>query len=122
MLGLVPAAFAIPPLLSLVVVLKTIPAETKARLNQLAFFGGVALFFITLIFPIQFDKQWITIGWALECAALLWLFQRVPHPGLRLSGFGLLIAAFVRLALNPEVLEYHTRSALPVETSQMRTV
>ena len=113
-MGLLPAAFAIPPLLSLVVVLKKMPAANAARLTQLAWFGGVALFFITLIFPIQFDRQWITIGWALEGAALLWLFQRVPHPGLRLTGVGLLIAAFVRLAFNPAVLEYHARSATPI--------
>jgi uncharacterized membrane protein len=103
-----------PPLLSLVVVLKKIPAENPARMTQLAWFGGVALFFITLIFPIQFDRQWITIGWALEGAALLWLFHRVPHPGLRLTGVGLLVAAFVRLAFNPAVLEYHARSATPI--------
>ena len=113
-MGLLPAAFAIPGLLSLVVVLKTFSAENKARLTQLAWFGGVALFFITLIFPIQFDRQWITIGWALEGAALLWLFHRVPHPGLRLVGVGLLAVAFVRLALNPAVLEYHPRSATPI--------
>ena len=113
-MGLLPAAFAIPPLLSLVVVLKTIPAANQARMTQLAWFGGVALFFITLIFPIQFDRQWITIGWALEGAALLWLFHRVPHPGLRLVGVGLLVAAFVRLAFNPAVLEYHARSATPI--------
>ena len=83
-------------------------------MTQLAWFGGVALFFITLIFPIQFERQWITIGWALEGAALLWLFHRVPHPGLRLTGAGLLGAAFVRLALNPAVLEYHPRAAMPV--------
>jgi hypothetical protein len=112
-MGLLPAAFAIPPLLSLVVVLKKIPAN-PARITQLAWFGGVALFFITLIFPIQFDRQWITIGWALEGAALLWLFHRVPHPGLRLVGTGLLVAAFVRLAFNPAVLEYHARSATPI--------
>ena len=112
-MGLLPAAFAIPPLLSLVVVLKKIP-ENPARMTQLAWFGGVALFFITLIFPIQFDRQWITIGWALEGAALLWLFHRVPHPGLRLTGVGLLVAAFVRLAFNPAVLEYHARSATPI--------
>lgn len=114
MMGLLPAAFATPALLSLVVVLKTIPAETKARLTKLALFGGVGLFFITLIFPIQFDRQWITIGWALEGAALLWLFHRVPHDGLRLTGIGLLVAAFVRLALNYEVLGYHVRSATPI--------
>ncbi len=113
MMGLLPAVFAIPSLLGLVVVLKKIPAETKARMTQLAFFGGVALFFITLIFPIQFDRQWITLGWALEGAALLWLFHRVPHPGLRLVGAGLLVAAFIRL-VNPAVLEYQVRSATPI--------
>ncbi len=113
-MGLLPAAFAIPPLVSLAVVTKNIPAESKARLAQLAWFGGVALFFITLIFPIQFHRQWITVGWALEGAALLWLFHRVPHPGLRLTGIGLLCVAFIRLALNPAVLAYHPRSETPI--------
>ena len=113
-MGLLPTVFAIPPLLSLVVVLKKVPAVNPARMTQLAWFGGVALFFITLIFPIQFDRQWITIRWALEGAALLWLFHRVPHPGLRLTGVGLLVAAFVRLALNRAVFDYHLRSATPI--------
>jgi hypothetical protein len=115
-MGLLPAAFAIPSLLSLVVVLKKIPMASPARMTQLAWYGGVALFFITLIFPIQFERQWITIGWALEGAALLWLFHRVPHPGLRLVGVGLLVAAFVRLVpfFNHAVLEYHARSATPI--------
>jgi uncharacterized membrane protein len=113
-MGLLPAAFALPALLSLVAVLKQVPTTSAARTTQLAWFGGVALFFITLIFPIQFDRQWITLGWALEGAALLWLFHRVPHPGLRLTGAGLLLAAFVRLAFNPAVFEYHPRSATPI--------
>src|SRR2546425_1459808 len=113
-MGLLPAVFSVPALLSFVVVLKRIPIENTGRMTQLAWFGGVALFFITLIFPIQFDRQWITIGWALEGTALLWLFHRVPHPGLRLAGVGLLLASFVRLALNPAVLTYHARAATPL--------
>jgi len=113
-MGLLPAAFAVPALAGLGVVLKKISAENKLRMTQLAWFGGVALFFITLIFPIQFERQWITIGWALEGAALLWLFHRVPHPGLRLVGIGLLTAAFVRLALNPALLAYHPRADMPI--------
>ncbi len=109
-MGLVPVLFALPPLASLVAVLRAPAADARARLNQLAWFGGVALFFITLIFPIQFERQWITIDWALEGVALLWLFHRVPHPGLRATGAVQLVAAFARLALNPAVLEYHARS------------
>ena len=109
-LGVVPAVFTLAPLGSLVVILRTVAEDNPKRLNQLAWFGGVALLFITLIFPIQFDRQWLTVAWALEGAALLWLFHRVPHPGLRATGAVLLVVAFVRLAINPAVLEYHVRS------------
>jgi uncharacterized membrane protein len=114
MLALVPALFAVPSLLGLIVLLKRTPAQSPTRNAQLALFGGAALFFITLIFPIQFDRQWITLGWALEGAALCWLFHRVPHPGLRLVGTALLVVGFVRLALNPAVFSYHARSATPI--------
>ena len=112
--GLVPAAFALPPLLGLFVLLKPTPLTSPARNAQLALFGGATLFFITLIFPIEFDRQWVTVGWALEGAALCWLFHRVPHPGLRLAGVALLVTVFTRLALNPAVLSYHPRAAFPI--------
>jgi len=112
--GLMPAAFALPALLGLFVLVKRTPLTSPSRNAQLALFGGAALFFITLIFPIQFDRQWITVGWALEGAALCWLFHRVPHPGLRLAGVGLLVVVFIRLALNPAVLSYHPRAAFPI--------
>lgn len=109
-LGLIPALFAVAPLISLGAILQRPAAgDSSARLNQLAWFGGVALFFITLIFPIQFERQWLTVAWALEGVALLWLFHRVPHPGLRGTGVVLLLISFARLALNPAVLSYHTR-------------
>lgn len=119
MMGLLPVAFAVAPLLCLVFVLKQQEKENPARLTQLAWFGGVALFFITLIFPIQFEKQWITLGWAMEGAALYWLFGRVPHPGLRATGTVLLVAAFVRLALNPAVLEYQVRGETAILNWQL---
>jgi uncharacterized membrane protein len=112
--GLVPAAFGLPALLGLSVVLKRTLLTSAARNAQLALFGGATLFFITLIFPIEFERQWITVGWALEGAALCWLFVRVPHPGLPLAGVVLLAVVFVRLALNPAVLSYHARAAFPI--------
>jgi len=112
--GLVPAAFGLPSLLALSVLVKRTPVTSPARNAQLALFGGAALFFITLIFPIEFARQWITVGWALEGAALCWLFRRVPHPGLRLAGVTLLVVVFMRLALNPAVLSYHPRAAFSI--------
>jgi uncharacterized membrane protein len=114
LMGLLPAAFAVPMLLALAFVARSWAAEAPNRTGLLAWFGGSALFFITLIFPVQFEKQWITLGWALEGTALLWLFRRVPHPGLRGLGVLLLGVAFVRLALNPAVLDYHARTGTPL--------
>jgi uncharacterized membrane protein len=113
-MGIVPVLFALPSVAGLMFLVRRVPEDAPGRNTILAWFGGVALFFATLIFPVQFDRQWITVGWALEGAALLWLFHRIPHQGLRLTGFGLLVVAFVRLALNPAVLTYHARSELPI--------
>ncbi len=112
--GVLPLLFAVAPLLSLVAILRSATAGGRARLNQLALFGGVTLLFVTLIFPIQFDRQWLTLGWALEGAALLWLFHRVPHGGLRGVGAVLLVTAFARLTLNSAVFAYHDRSSAAI--------
>ncbi len=113
-MGLIPAAFAVPSLVALWAVARRIPASETAMHERIAWFGGVSLFFITLIFPIELDRQWLTISWALEGAALLWLFRRVPHPGLQLTGLMLLGVAFVRLALNPAAFIEYGRSGTPI--------
>jgi uncharacterized membrane protein len=82
--------------------------------GRLALVAGAALAFVTLAIPLQLEKQWITIGWALEGAALAWLYRRIAHRGLLLTSAGLLVAAFVRLALNPEVFRYVPRSQVPI--------
>jgi uncharacterized membrane protein len=113
-MGLLPLAFALPALAGLAARARSRPGAGRTRLDELAWFGGSALFFVTLAFPLQLERQWLTLGWALEGTALLWLFRRLPHPGLPLVGVGLLGVVFVRLALNPAVLAYHPRSATPI--------
>ncbi len=93
--------------------LKLHPPGQRA-LAQLALAAGGALAFITVAIPVQLEKEWITIGWALEGAALAWLFTRVPHRGLLLASAGLLAVVFVRLSVNPAVLSYHERTGTPV--------
>ena len=110
--GLFPALFAIPSLIALR--FAALHPNESQRTDILAWYAGVALFFITLIFPIQFDHEAWTLGWALEGAALCWLVRRIDHPALSKIGLGLIAIAFMRLALNPEVLSYHVRSGLPV--------
>jgi uncharacterized membrane protein len=82
--------------------------------GRLALVAGAALAFVTVAIPLQLEKQWITIGWALEGAALAWLYTRIAHRGLLFTSAGLLGAAFVRLALNPDIFHYAPRSELPI--------
>ena len=112
--GFTPAAFVVPYAAGTLFLIRRKQAEPASGDARLAWQGGAALLFVSLIFPIQFDREWITLGWALEGIALLWLFRRVPHRGLRYVGAALLCIAFVRLALNPAVLEYHRRSGTPI--------
>lgn len=81
---------------------------------RLALVAAATLACVTLAIPLQLEKNWITIGWALEGAALLWLYRRIPHVGLFAAALALLGTAFVRLTLNPAVLSYHARGAMPI--------
>jgi uncharacterized membrane protein len=82
-------------------------------IGRLALVAGTVLGFVTVAIPLQLENQWVTIGWALEGAALAWLFTRIPHRGLFWSSLGLLAVVFVRLA-NPELLRYAPRSETPI--------
>jgi uncharacterized membrane protein len=110
-MGLLPATFVLPGVIGVWALLKLYRANPASGDGRLAWQGGALLLFVSLIFPLQFDREWITLGWALQGFALLWLFHRVPHRGLRLVAVVLLCTAFIRLALNPSVFDYHKRSA-----------
>jgi uncharacterized membrane protein len=99
--GLIPLPFLAATALVFFWVQKRNTAEAEGRLAALAWLGGSCLFLVTAIFPIEFRNQWLTIAWALEGAALCALFHRLPHPGLRLTGIGLLTIVFVRLFSHP---------------------
>lgn len=111
--GWIPGLCAHPPLLGLTLLLTRPPtaATPEIRNSQLAWFGGVSLFFLTMVLPVQFQRQTLTIGWALEGAALCWLYRRVPHEGLKFTGVALLATAFVRLTFNPPVFFRNTNAA-----------
>ena len=83
-------------------------------LGRLALVAGAVLAFISVAIPLQLEKEWITIGWALLAAALAQLWRKIPHSGLLAWTGGLLVAVFVRLVLNPAVFSYHPRGALPI--------
>jgi uncharacterized membrane protein len=62
--------------------------------------------FVSLAVPLELERQWLTVAWALEVAALVWLAGRFKLPAL--SALARVMAALVtvRLLVNFSVLEY----------------
>jgi uncharacterized membrane protein len=112
-IGILPIAQALTMLVLLVRLLR-VEAPGEREMGRLALVAAAALAFITLAVPLQLDRQWITIAWALEGAALVWLYRRIPHRGLLLWAAALLGVVFVRLVANPAVFDYYPRSATPI--------
>jgi uncharacterized membrane protein len=113
MIGVVPVVQGLVSAVLLRALLRIEPAGQR-DIGRLALVAGAALAFITVAIPLQLDEQWWTIGWALEGAALAWLYGRIPHRGLLYASVALLSAVFVRLALNPEVFRYEPRGELRI--------
>jgi uncharacterized membrane protein len=109
-LPVVQALLLVPHLLLLL----RLEPEGKRDLGRLAAVAGGILAFITVAIPLQLDKEWITLGWALLAASLAWLYTRVPHKGLLAWTAALLATVFARLVLNPAIFDYHPRTGVPV--------
>ena len=112
-LGAVPVVEGAVMALLLRQLLEAQPAGER-DLGRVALVAASALAFVTVAIPLQLSNQWITIGWALEGAALAWLYRRVPHRGLLYATAALLAIVFVRLALNPAVFVYEPRGSLRI--------
>jgi uncharacterized membrane protein len=58
---------------------------------------ALAIGFVTIAIPIRLDEHWITIGWAVEAAALLWVGERTSSR--LLTGFGAVALALAVIRL-----------------------
>ena len=76
-------------------------ADDPRRLRGLVWFAAVALGFAALAIPLQLDREWVTLGWALEGVAVIALWRRLDHAGLKLFGLALLAVVTVRVVLLP---------------------
>ena len=79
----------------------------------LVWFSAVAMGFISVAIPLQLDKEWITLGWAIQGFALTALWKRLDHTGLKYFALALLALVTIRLVANPEIVNYHPRSSFP---------
>ena len=112
-IGIIPVTEGAVMALVLRQLLRVQPADER-DLGRLALVAAASLSFATVAIPLQLNNQWITIGWALEGAALSWLYRRVPHKGLLYAAGALLGVVFVRLALNPAIFIYEPRGSMRI--------
>jgi uncharacterized membrane protein len=73
--------------------------------RQLLTVIAVAMGFIAMVFPLQAEGGWITVGWAVQAALLAIFGMRVRSVGLRLFGLILMALALGRL-LGVDLMHY----------------
>ncbi len=101
--------------LTVLLVAKRVHAgEPTERRTRTAWLGGATLAATTAAIPLALGYEWVTIGWALLATALIALWRRVDHAGLRYVALGLHAVVFVRLAMVPNVVAYHDSIGMPV--------
>lgn len=62
----------------------------------------------SLAIPMELERAWITVAWALEVPALAWIAARLRVPALQKGAWVLGGLVAIRLLLNPFVLTYPT--------------
>jgi uncharacterized membrane protein len=120
-IGALPLLLASASLGALMRAQRVLSREDPLRLDALAWLAAVALGFVSVAIPLQLERQWITIGWAIQGVAVIALWTRLDHAGLKYFGLALLCAVFVRLVLNPVVLKYEPRSSMRIVNWLMYT-
>src|SRR6185436_2870357 len=88
--------------------------DESVRKSALVWLAGVAIGFASIAIPLQLEKSWVTVGWAALGLALLVLWRRLDHPGLKWIALAHLAAATFRLVPTPLMLNWYPRGSMPV--------
>ena len=97
---LLPLVFALPAASGVWYLVRKEHVSLASGDPRLVSQGLAMLIFVSLAFPVQLEREWVALGWALEGVALILLFRWIPNwrlPGVTVI---LLAAALVRLAFN----------------------
>lgn len=72
--------------------------QGRPRTSSLAWLASVALGLVALAIPIALEREWLTVAWALQAVAVILLWRRLDHPGLKVFATLLFAIVFVRLS------------------------
>src|SRR5205814_6673558 len=74
--------------------------------EALGFLAAGVSFFIAAAIPLELSREWITVAYAIELAAVAFIADRLALVAMRQLCWPLLAVVIVRFVLNPEVLHY----------------
>jgi uncharacterized membrane protein len=83
-------------------------AERPELSPALAALAVAVTTFVSLAVPLEMERQWWTVAWAIEVPALIWLAGRLRLPLLLRLASLLAVGAAARLLLNPLIFTYPT--------------
>lgn len=81
---------------------ETMPGATEA----LGFLAAGVAFFIGAAIPLELNREWITVAYAIELAAVAAIASQLGLVSLRQLCWPLLVVVVVRFVVNPEILKY----------------
>ena len=87
---------------------------SPVRRTALVWLFGTAVAFTSIAVPMQLENEWITVGWAILGLALVAVWRRFDHAGLKYVALAHLAVVTLRLVGNPAVLDYHPRPPTPI--------
>jgi uncharacterized membrane protein len=111
-IGAVPALLAAQAVLAFALLMRR--SRPKPESLVVGVWVVVVLAGLTAALPLQLSQQWLTLGLALEGAALAWISNRARHPVVWWSAVLAGCAAAVRLLVNPEALSYGDTTGWPL--------
>ena len=74
--------------------------------EALGFLAAGVSFFIAAAIPLELSREWITVAYAIELAAVAYISDRLALVSMRQLCWPLLAVVLIRFVLNPEVLHY----------------
>jgi uncharacterized membrane protein len=74
--------------------------------EALGFLAAGVSFFIAAAIPLELSREWITVAYAIELAAVAHIADRLALVAMRQLCWPLLAVVLIRFVLNPEVLHY----------------
>lgn len=110
--GVLPILLGANALVGCIAMLRVAKAQLGDR--ESAILITVSLLAVAVAIPVQLERGWLTVGWAIEVALLAWAWRRVRHPLLISAGAVLAAVVTSRLLLNPFALTYGNGAGLPL--------